>query len=218
LSKLFAPNYSRESHGWVEFPSDAKFRQSYFWPEEAMNHPAKLNLYLQESIIDYVGSPGETILDPTSGTGSLLLACTKGINVILIEIEEGYHLMQQKAVVQMEVTFPETKNKAMLIRGDCRQILPLPCNHIMFSPPYATAMKITHVRKEKEGSDNLFRKYDEWMRAYSKDTHNLSMLNPFLYGREMERIYKLCYDSILPGGSLTVVIKDREKLYYYLSG
>ena len=34
------------------------------------------------------------------------------------------------------------------------------------------------------------------------------MLNNFMYNQEMEKIYKLCYQSIKPGGTLTVLIKD----------
>jgi len=195
--------------GWIKFPSDTEYRKSMFFPDEVMNHPAKMNLWMQRAIIEYVSRPGDILLDPNGGTGSLLIGCLEDRHVILLEIEDGYHQLQQQATRNMVEAFPETATKFNLFHGDCRQILPIPCNHIIFSPPYAQAMNIKKVRDYKEGSDNYFRKMDEQMLAYSKSPRNLSKLNTFMYNRAMEDVYQLAYQSLLPGGSLTIVIKDR---------
>ncbi|KKN81732.1 hypothetical protein LCGC14_0316440 [marine sediment metagenome] len=218
MVKQFAPEFPRNEHGWVKFPSDVGFRKELFFPEEVGKHPAKLNLHLQLAMIDYVSEPGQVLLDPTSGTGSLLVGALKGRRVVLLEIEEGYHKLQQQAMHNLHEVDPTTQGMVTLIHGDCRFVLPITCNHIMFSPPYAGAMNIKKVRTKREDApDDFLVEMDVQMFEYSKNQRNLSKLSTFLYNKAMEKIYKLCFESLRPGGTLTIVIKDRieggERLY-----
>jgi len=207
---MYAPDLPRNEEGWIILPKDSTVRKSLFFPPEVMSHPAKMNLYMQQACIDFVASPGETILDPFGGTGSLMIATLQGIRVILLDIEEGYHLLQQRVRDNLEKQLPEAAKLVTLLHGDNRFLLPIPCNHIITSPPYAGAMDIRKVRtKRDDAPDDWLVRMDQQMMEYSKNPRNISKLNTFLYNRAMKTIYRLCWESILPGGTLTVNIKDR---------
>ncbi len=208
--RQFAPEFNREEHGWILFPRDQKERKTLFFPDEVMKHPAKMNFHLQQAIIEYVAQPGDILLDPFGGTGTLMIAALQDYRVILIEIEDGYHQLQLQAKDNLNIQVAGTGDKVILLHGDNRMLLPIPCNHIITSPPYAQAMKATKVRKRREDApDNWLVEQDERMLAYSKSPRNLSKVNPFFYNMEMEKIYRLCYQSLPVGGTMTTVIKDR---------
>src|SRR4030042_3005400 len=112
---MFAPGYLREPEtGWIIFPKDTQFRKSLFFPAEVNEHPAKMNLHLQQAIIEYVAKEGDVILDPFGGTGSLMIATLQDIKVILIELEEDYHTLQQKAKDELERQIPGAGNLVTL--------------------------------------------------------------------------------------------------------
>jgi len=207
--KQFAPEYRRNEEGWILFPKDQKDRKSLFFPEEVMKHPAKMNFHLQQAIIEYVAEDGDVLLDPFGGTGTLMIAALQGHRVILIEIEYGYHQLEMQAKEELNRQAPGTGDLVILLHGDNRLLLPIPCNHIITSPPYAQAMNIKKVRKVEEGSDGQFAEFDRQMMEYSKSPRNLSKLNLFLFNQAMGKVYDLCYQSLYPGGTLTVVTKDR---------
>jgi DNA modification methylase len=220
LTRLFAPEFNRNEDGWILFPRDQKERKTLFFPDEVMKHPAKMNFHLQQSIIEYTANDGDTLLDPFGGTGTLMIAALQGYRVVLIDIEEGYHRLQVQAKENLEQQVPGAGDLVTLLFGDNRLLLPLPCDHIITSPPYAGAMDIRRVRKKREDApDDWLVQQDERMLEYSKSPRNLSKLNTFLYNMEMEKIYRLCYRSIKPSGTLTIVIKDRidEGKRLYLS-
>lgn len=204
----FATEFPRDPNtGWILFPRDTSERKSMFFPEEVRAHPAKMNFHLQQSCIEYVAKEGETILDPFGGTGTLMIAALQGINVILLEIEEGYHNLQQQAVDKLRETDIESAGRIFLLKGDNRLLLPIPCNHIITSPPYASMLHQRTIRKGD--ADDEFVKMDKQINAYSKAMRNIGALNNFMYNQAMERVYTLCYQSILPGGTLTIILKDR---------
>ena len=217
---MFAPEFNRNEQGWILFPRDIQDRKSLFFPEEVMKHPAKMNFHLQQAIIEYIAKEGDTLLDPFGGTGTLMIAALQGYRVILLEIEEGYHKLQQQAKEELNKQVPGAGDLIMLLHGDNRLLLPIPCNHIITSPPYAQAMNIKKVRtKRKDAPDDWLVEQDKVMLEYSKSPRNLSKLNTFLYNQEMSKIYKLCYQSLTIGGTLTIIIKDRidEGKRVYLS-
>ena len=216
--KEFAPGFPRDEHGWIRFPRDVEDRRNLFFPDEVMKHPAKMNFHLTQSIIEYVAEEGQVILDPFGGTGTLMIAALQGMYVVLLEIEEGYHELQWKAKENLYAEMPEAAERITLLHGDNRFLLPLPCHHVITSPPYAAAMKISKVRKSREDApDNWLVEQDERMLEYSKDARNLSKLNTFLYNQAMEKVYRLCYESLQVGGTMTTVVKDRiesgERVY-----
>lgn len=204
----FAPDRERNKDGWIIYPSDVGYRKSIF-PLQVMEHPAKMQTYLQEDIIEYVSVPGDTLLDPFGGTGTLMIGALMGRTVVLLDIEVGYNQLQQEVLSGLRASNPNMA-PVMLLHGDNRFLLPIPCNHIITSPPYAGAMDARKVRTKREDApDDWLVQQDERMSAYSKSPRNVGRLNTFLYNQAMERIYKLCYQSLYPGGTLTIVIKDR---------
>jgi len=201
----FAPDIPRDENGWIILPKDNTWRKDLFFPEAVMKHPAKMNLYMEQAMIEHVAKPGDILLDPFGGTGTLMIGALMDMTIVLLELEDGYHQLEQEARKNLLKEKPNAQ--VVLLQGDNRFLLPIPCNHLITSPPYAGAMDIRKVREGDE--DDEFVEADRQMMEYSKSPRNLSKLNTFLYNQAMERIYKLCYNSVLPGGTLCVNIKDR---------
>ena len=218
MSKVFAENYKQDDKGWYQFPSDVEWRSQVFTPE-AMEHPARANLYMLQALIDYVSEPNETILDIMSGTGSIMIAALPehskltGRRVICIDVEQGYCDLMQKSLDVMDLfDTPNVSDNVTIIHGDCKKILPLPVDHIIFSPPYAQIMKT-------KGTDKLTKemgaRYD--FASYTQSIGNVGLLNEFFYNQGMVKIYNLCFESVRSGGTLTIIIKDHirkgERVY-----
>lgn len=214
-NKEFAPQYDRNDEGWILFPRDsATSPRSLLFPPEVMNHPAKYNFALIESIIEYTTNDGDTVMDIMAGTGSIMLAAARGRKVVCVELEELYQTMLYESLNYMKEYIPDIGNRVTILCGDCRDFLPIPVNHIIFSPPYAQILTtrkgptrdstkaLAGIKKDGGGA---------WTPDYTANPRNLGRLNKFLYNQAMERIYKLCYDSIIPPGTMTVVIKDYMK-------
>ena len=208
-SKTFAIGFPRGENGWILFPKDSQDRKSLFFPEEVSRHPAKMNFHLQQAIIEYVAKEGDVLLDPMAGTGTLMIAALQGMRVILIELEEGYHKLQLQAREELGKQVPGADNLVTLLHNDCRLVLPIPCNHIITSPPYSSALHQRTIRRGDKDDD--FVKMDKMINEYAKHPRNIGALNDFLYNMEMEKIYKLYYRSLPTGGSLTIALKDRMK-------
>ena len=202
MEKQFAPEYERNEQGWIKFPPDSSYRKRIF-PEEVNKHPAKANVYLVQSIIEYVSEPGQVLIDVMAGTGTLIVGALVGREVICIEISEKFHEVQQGAVKWLEQIAPGISDHVMLINLPCQHYLPIPnlADHIIFSPQYAGIMKT-------KGTDkwNVDTGYD--FAEYSKSPLNLGTMSDFVWGRVMEKIYKKCYDTIKPGGTMVLIVKD----------
>ncbi len=200
----FAPRLPRNERGWIVLPDDVGWRKSIF-PHGVMKHLAKMHMYLEEAIINYVSWPGETILDPMAGTGTIMMAALMDRTVICIDIEEGYHKLQQAVCRHLELKNPGIA-PIILLHGNCKLLLPIQCDHVIFSPPYASAFKPS--KKITEIVQSKYRVTEEEFQIYAQTTGNVGMRNTFLYNQDMEKVYKLCYQSIRPGGTMSVVTKD----------
>lgn len=210
----FAPGVPRSHGDWVDWPRDTEFRRGMFVPE-SIGHPAKANIHMLRSLVDFYTKPGEVILDPFGGVGSIMVAALMGRNVILTEIEVRYHELQKASWKEMEAA---ADGIVLHYLGDCRLLLPIPCNHIITSPPYSNVLASPYstlraqAEKDSERADVLA--------GYSETSPgNLGVLNPFLYNQAMEKVYRLMVQSVLPGGTVTTIIKDffREGHRVYLS-
>lgn len=140
VEEEFAPEYSRDDKGWILFPSDVNARAEVF-PQEVNSHPAKANLHLVQAIIEYVSSESETVMDIMGGSGTVLIGALMNRRVICIEISEKFHKLQQMAVDNIERIAPGAGSQIVLINAPCQSVLPIPADHIIFSPPYAQIMK-----------------------------------------------------------------------------
>lgn len=133
----------------LEFPPTPGFgKWSAFFPDEAVSHPAKMNLNLLDYLITHYTKEGDTILDPMSGSGSTgVLSALSGRNAVLIELEEKFCEWIREAVkrVEMQQTLIE-KGKIVVIQGDARNIPTLLKEHekeisaIITSPPYGNRL------------------------------------------------------------------------------
>ena len=202
MDRQFASEYPRNEQGWIRYPADSDYRKQMF-PPEVNQHPAKANVYLVQSIIEYVSDEGETLLDIMAGTGTLMVGALIGREVICVEISELFHNLQIKALERMEEIAPGISEHIMLINLPCQQYLPIPnlADHIVFSPQYAGIM---HTK----GTDSWNVDTGYAFAEYSKSVLNLGTMSDFIWGHEMEVIYKKCYETIKPGGTMSLIVKD----------
>lgn len=206
----FASEYLRNEEGWILFPTRDVGLRKELYPQEVFAHPAKANIYLIKALVDYLTKPGDTILDPFGGTGTIMMAALEGRNVTTIELEPTYQALLQRIHSEWLDT-PAIAEKLGVIRnleGDCRLVLPCFANHVIFSPPYSTALGgSTGLDKRVEGGQEAFK---EWG-TYSAHALNLGKLNPFLYSQAMRTVYRGLAASVPPGGAMAVITKDITK-------
>ncbi len=200
----FAPEYQRSPEGWVLFPPDSSYRKQMF-PAQVSEHIAKANVFLVQAIVEYVSKPDEYLLDPFGGTGTLMVAALIGRDVMLIEISPVFHSMQRQALENMEKIAPGISPHVHLVNAPLQNILPIPnaFDHIIFSPPYASMMKTKGTDKlTKETMGDIAGEY-----TYSHPL-NLGTMDDWLWGRELKKVYQKCYDSVKPGGTVSIIVKD----------
>ena len=201
-TKVFAPNYEQNEKGWYLFPRDAVDRRKLFVPE-VMDHPAKMNLYVLQSIVEYNTSPGDSILDCFGGSGTTLWAATVGRRVTLLELEPTFVDMCRATVNKWD-TEGVYHADVLILHGDNRQLLPIPCDHMIFSPPYANDMAKTTggaLNAQVQASVDL----------YTNSSLNLGRLNEFLYVQAMGKVYDGVAASVRPGGTVTITHRDRSR-------
>ncbi|KKL83996.1 hypothetical protein LCGC14_1969150 [marine sediment metagenome] len=205
MTKQFAPTYDRTDEGWVMFPSDQGYRKEMF-PAEVNSHVAKANVFLVQSIIEYVSEIDQTVMDIMSGTGTIIVAALIGRKVMCIEISEYFAGLIHKAIDKLDIIAPGLKEQITVINAPCQQILPLPgvADHIIFSPPYSNIMKKGDATDKLTMEKMKGAKFQE----YSQHPLNLGTMNDFIWGHEMEKVYAKCYETIKPGGTLSIIVKD----------
>ena len=204
MVKYFAPEYSRNEQGWILFPSDMQYRKEMF-PVEVNRHAAKANVFLIQSCIDYVSNPGQMLLDPMSGTGTLMVGALVNRTIFNIEISPKFVELQWIAVNRLEEIAPGISNNISIINSPCQTILPIPnlADHVIFSPPYAGIMK-------SKGKDKLTtEKTDYDMAEYTFTSPlNVGLMNDFTWAQGMELVYRKCFETLKPGGTMTIIVKD----------
>jgi len=130
--------YPVDENGLILYPDDSEWRRSIF-PEKVFRHPAKANLHIISDVVDYTTEPGDTVMDIMAGTGSIMIAAMRDRRVVCIELEEGYQKLLFEGRQRIEELYPDARDIITILCGDCRDFLPIPVNHILFSPPYCLA-------------------------------------------------------------------------------
>ena len=209
---MFAESRVRDELGILEYPRDIELRKQYGFIEESFDHPAKMNLYLLQDLIEYTTKPGDRIMDVTAGSGSVLIACKLGRKVVAIDLNPLFIGWMNQSAVKMGLV----PTDYTILEGDCRDYLPLPCSSIIFSPPYSNMLhagggilnreKLGGQLKEYSGDTGVVYDPDQYIGTNPK---NLGVLPEFRFNQAMEQIYKKCFDSVQPGGALSLIIKDR---------
>lgn len=209
---MFGEEFEHDEHGWLVIPKDVQLRKEYFvgWKEAGLpaDHPAKANLHLTRALINYTTEPGQRVMDVNAGSGSVLIGAVDGRDVTAIEIAPHFVAWMDKSWARMK-KLKQVKSlvaNTYILQGDCREYLPVPCQAVVFSPPYSQAMNsgggILNREKELQAGIELYR--------YGGDK-NLGNLPNFLYNKAMGQIYKGIWDSLETGGKLVILIKDRIK-------
>ena len=145
-------------HKILKFRATSGFgKWKKYFPEEAVAHPAKINLHLLEYLIQTYTEEGETILDPMTGTGStVVLSVLNNRNAIGVDLEEKFTGWAIQAVnnVEREQTLTP-KGKGIVICGDARKLSGVlkereeEISSVLFSPPYASSFKSNPQKREK---------------------------------------------------------------------
>lgn len=217
-TKVFAEGRERDENGWLRYPVDRGLRRGMYSEElcdAIMTHPAKQQAHLHKDICEYVSSIGDTILDPFGGVGTSLLSATLGRHVVLVEIEDYYVGIIRRCIAELEsrsTEFPDGLGRMMVIQSDNRLALPIPCDHIITSPPYGN-----DLAKEAE-SAGLTSTIGAQGMQYSKANQNIGKLPPFIYKQAMHKVYELMVKSVKVGGTITITHRDRirdgERILY----
>ena len=196
----FAPDYPRNDKGWILFPRDLVDRRKLVPPSiqhDVSLHPAKMSMYLCQEIIKAFTSEGETILDPFAGVGTTMAAALPlDRKCILLELEPHYI----KLINDIRVY---NRWECIVIQGDNRQILPVPCDHIITSPPYGN--DLSSIREEK----GLLKERDYKQQDYVRSGLNIGNLNTFYYQQAMIKTYTRMVEGLKPGGTITITHRDR---------
>lgn len=174
-------------HKILKFKTTSGFGkwQKYF-PEEAVAHPAKINLHLLNYLILNYTKEGDTVLDCMCGTGStVVLSVLNNRNGIGVELEEKFTGWAKQAInnVEQQQTLM-SKGKGIVICGDSRKLSEVLKEHkeeissVLFSPPYGQVQKGGGIAikgyEGKHGKDeNLHLRHD---RPLSEDERNISNL------------------------------------------
>jgi len=198
---MFAEHRERNDQGWLMYPRDVSFRRSVGFAEESFQHPAKANLHLIQDLVEYLSQPGDRVMDITAGTGSVLVACKLERRAIAIDLNSEYVSWMRKSAQQMLLNPADY----IILEGDCRDYLPLPCQAIIFSPPYSQVMGSTGGIMSRDKA--MMEQYSRYQSDYS-NPKNLGNLPAFRFNYAMRAIYQKCWDSLEPGGHLALLIKD----------
>lgn len=205
---VFAPGFDRTEDGLVLFPSDRDLRALLFPYTDPTEHVAKANMHTVSALIEFVSEPGEIILDPFAGTGTILVGVTLGRQVHMIELEEHFQKVIEQNIKGLKnmMLDVDVEDMVNLIPGDCSKILPIPefYNHMIFSPPYSSTLK----KKGEMDKTSIDLGYGS-ATLYTAHQDNIGNLNDFMYAQKMEKTYKKFFDSLVPGGTMTIIIKDR---------
>ncbi|MHC1624462.1 MAG: DNA methyltransferase [Methermicoccaceae archaeon] len=130
-----------------------------YFPEDAVQHPAKANTLLIEFLINEFTREGDTVLDPMAGTGSTgVIAALHGRNAILVDIEEKFvKWMEEAKIIVDRVQTLTRKGKIVVLRGDARQLSKIldGADYIVTSPPYEKSNCV------KEKSEQFWKKARE---------------------------------------------------------
>ena len=191
---MFALEYERDEQGAILFPGRDKAKRIELGLSEGLKHSTKNNLYAYTEIIKHTSEPGDVVADIMAGSGTILIAAMMGRMALGLELNPVYVQRMQTMIEQLGLS-----GKAFILEGDCKKLMPIAAQSIIFSPPYARSV----TGKSLEGRQ---KEKDKWKTFLAEG--NLASLNDFLYNQSMERIYRLCYESLVPGGYCTVIIRD----------
>ena len=125
----------------------------------------------------------------------------------MIELEEHYQELILKGFDSLNAFEPGIIDLLMLIPGNCVQVMPVPTDHLIFSPPYAQALA-KKGKVDQFTADTL----GQAITDYTASAGNIGQMNDFYYNHRMEKVYQRCFECLSSGGTMSVIIKDRMRI------
>lgn len=161
-------------------PTPAFGRWKQYFPEEAVQHPAKANLNLIEFLIKEFTKEGDLVLDPMAGTGSTcVLASLMGRDSICIDIEEKFVKWMEGARERVEKARTLTKKGKMIVmHGDARELSKLiqKADTVITSPPYSETLSVNAGGMRGEWNKSGVAEAKNLPKPYSSNTKNIGNL------------------------------------------
>ena len=153
--------------------------------------------------MDYVGAG--VYLDPFGGIGTTMIGCDPN-PCVLVEIEDEY-----VDVAKQIRDYNSWQDRVSIICQDNRLALPIPCDHIITSPPYGSDLFKTEKQVEigKSKGSAIEMAVGDQVEQYGKDPQNIGRLNNFFYRQVMLKLYKKMVDSVRSGGAISITPRER---------
>lgn len=215
----------------VTLPFTRDTMRYHYCVRESNQHQAKFEMRTLKWLIQRYTSVGDTILDPMSGVGTIHMANFMGRHTIACELVPSFVQLQHENRAQMlnlwnggefydtdMATYEDWDYRSptwdqistyTILEGDCRRTLPLttPVDAVIFSPPYGDLWKF-----DAKGRDNKVSQEKNFVVGYDDNAAQVGNLtNRTQYLQVMQTIYQRCYESLKPGGTLVILVKDYLK-------
>lgn len=198
---------TKEFWDWPRDPDRYKL-----FPDEAKEHPAKMNTRMFLRLMELYSKPGDTILDPMSGIGTVHMAAWHGRHTVGLELNPRFAEIQRLAY---EGTLPKAYGRSAtgtiaVLVGDCRRLLPLPVigfplvDAVIFSPPYGNTIKAGRTAGFKRNESDKA----SASTSYGGDPASVGELDMASYGIAMKIIYEKILGSMKPGAFMVTVTQD----------
>ena len=196
--------YGKNSDGNIVFPND---RIGHTESEiiKRIKHPSANNLFMLESLCDYLGDPEGIIIDPMAGRGSIMVGRFFCLRLWMYELNPFFVGEIQKNISELRL------DNVAVVESDCVAALEqLPDDYItatIFSPPYANQLQSRTGHKVYDDKDNWA---GEAIRNYTYEhKRNMANMQQFQFNRVMRSFYKELYRVTKTGGRVCIIIKDR---------
>ena len=186
-----------------------------FFPEEATEHTARMNLNLLNYLILKYTKEEDLILDPMAGSGSTgILASLNNRNSILIELEKKIcrWIKDAKRKVEQQQTFTK-KGKITIIQGDARNIPKLvkkSISAVITSPPYYDLLQDTlkEVLRSKSIRD-FKRNFNHIPIKCSTNPINIGNITALgSYLGAVKKVYTGCFQVLKPDGRMIITFRN----------
>ena len=198
--------------GHLVFPDDR--RNHPVSPQvKKIRHPSKNNLYMLESLCDYLGQQitgkyDGVILDPMAGAGSIIAGRDFCRMMYLIELGGHFSTEVQKNLEELSCT-----NVVLMPETDCVEGMGRMGEGIVrttiFSPPYADQLQNRSGSKVYDDETNWA---GQAIKNYAyEDRRNMANMAQFEFNRTMREFYKELFRVTEPGGTMACIIKDRMR-------
>jgi len=193
----------------MEFPYTRDALWKKYLVEESRSHGARFNTHLLLDLLNMYSKERDVLCDPMGGIGGLLVGMTLGCHVHMIELEKRFVQIAtlNERYIREKYQVP-TYIKSSIIDGDCRKILPLPqvlgISLIITSPPYGSS--VHPVDKYELHLAEIFGSTTQ--SGYGEHPDNIGNQSHELQRFVLAEVYRLCYETLVPGGKLITITKN----------